>query len=92
MLSTEMTGNAEDVPGQPKHENSVKSAGKNSCLRCKNSSFLMTSKNLPIVKEKLPDKIDFPRSFEVEQSIKRMNRKIKKVSKFNFTPISDSPV
>ena len=26
-------------------------------------------KNLPIVKEKLPDKIDFPRGFEVEQSI-----------------------
>ena len=68
MLSTEMTGNAADVPGQPKHENSVKSAGKNSCLRCKNSSFLMTSKNLPIVKEKWPDMNSFPIITEVKPS------------------------
>ena len=42
------------------------------------------------MKEKLPDKTDFPRGIEVEPSNKIININIKKVSKYDFTPIFDS--
>ena len=50
----------------------------------------LPSKYLPFIEEKLPDMTDFPRSIEVKPSNKIINHKIKKVSKFNFTPIFDS--
>ena len=50
----------------------------------------LNSWNLPIIEEKLPDMTDFRRDIEVEPSNKIINIKIKKVSKFNFTPIFDS--
>ena len=54
------------------------------------STTSLNSENLPNMVEKLPDKTDFPRNVEVEPSDKIKNRKLKKVSKFNFILISDS--
>ena len=50
----------------------------------------LPSKYLPFMGEKLPDMTDFLTGFEIEPSNKIIIAKIKKVSKFNFTPIFDS--